>query len=193
MNFLAHMYLSCGDEDLLVGNFVADFVRNRDLVLYDDRVVQGIRLHRHIDSFTDSHPIVVQSTRILREHHGKYAPVVIDVCYDYILSKNWSKYSGEPLAEFAARVYDVLSRSIDSFPDHLAEVAPRMVADNFLMKYGTEQGLRNTFMRIGRRAKFDSNWDRAYDDMQLHYDELEEGFNRFFPEMIASVDDYCAC
>jgi len=187
------MYLSCGDEDLLVGNFVADFVRNRDLVLYDDRVVQGIRLHRHIDSFTDSHPIVVQSTRILREHHGKYAPVVIDVCYDYILSKNWSKYSGEPLAEFAARVYDVLSRSIDSFPDHLAEVAPRMVADNFLMKYGTEQGLRNTFMRIGRRAKFDSNWDRAYDDMQLHYDELEEGFNRFFPEMIASVDDYCAC
>jgi len=187
------MFLSCGDEDLLIGNFIADFIRNRDLVLYSDGVVQGIRLHRHIDSFTDSHPQVLASTRVLRVNHGKYAPVVIDVCYDYILSKNWDRYANEPMEAFAQGVYSVLGRHTDIFPEHLADIAPRMIADNFLMKYGTEAGLRRTFERIGRRAKFDSNWSIAFDDLMLHYESIEEGFNQFFPEMIASVDDYCTC
>ena len=193
MNFLAHMFLSCGDEDLLIGNFIADFIRNRDLVLYSGEVVKGIHLHRHIDSFTDTHPEVVQSTRLLRENHGKYAPVVIDVCYDYILSKNWNRYTGEPIEEFAFRVYDVLSRNVDILPDHLQELAPKMISDNFLLKYGTEAGLRRTFERIGKRAKYAGNWSSAFDDMITHYDHLEKGFNIFFPEMIASVNERCSC
>lgn len=193
MNFLAHMYLSCSNEDLLIGNFVADFIRNRDLVFYSDAIVEGIKLHREIDSYTDNHPRVVQSTRILREQHGKYAPVVIDVCYDYILSKNWSRYSGETLRDFSDRVYGVLTKHHDILPDYLQDLAPRMIADDFLLQYGTEAGLRRTFERIGKRAKFDSNWGTAFDDMVAHYDHLEDGFNSFFPDMIAVVDDFCDC
>jgi len=193
MNFLAHMFLSCSNEDLLIGNFVADFIRNRDLLLYSDEIVQGVHLHRKIDHFTDTHPRVLQSTRVLRKQHGKYAPVVIDVCYDYILSQNWDKYSGESLRTFSDRVYEVLTKQHDVLPDHLQDLAPRMIADDFLLKYGTEAGLRKTFERIGKRAKFESNWSTAFDDMLTHYEELEEGFNEFFPDMIAIVDDYCDC
>lgn len=193
MNFLAHMYLSCSNEDLLIGNFVADFIRNRDLVLYSDAIVKGIDLHRKIDHYTDNHPRVVRSTRILRAQHGKYAPVVIDVCYDYILSKNWSKYSGETLRAFSDRVYEILKKNHHSLPDHLQDIAPRMIKDDFLIKYGTEAGLRRTFERIEKRAKFSSNWSTAFDDLIRHYDELEDGFNSFFPDMIAVVDDFCDC
>lgn len=193
MNFLAHMYLSCSDDNMLIGNYIADFIRNRDLVLYSDDIVRGIMLHRHIDSYTDTHVEVVKGTRLLRPQHDKYAPVVIDVCYDYILSKNWHRYSSQSLRVFADRVYEVIGRYQESLPDHLQDIAPKMIADDFLLKYGTEAGLRHTFDRIGKRAKYGGKWDTAFDDMLLHYDELEAGFNRFFPDMIASVDAHCQC
>jgi len=193
MNFLAHMYLSCGNDDMLIGNYIADFVRNRDLVLHSKEVVQGVRLHRHIDSYTDTHVEVVKGTRLLRKDHGKYAPVVIDVCYDYILSKNWNRYSGESLREFADRVYGVITRYEEELPPYLQDIAPKMIADDFLLQYGTEAGLRKTFERIGKRAKYGGGWSMAFDSLLLHYDALEEGFNRFFPEMIASVDAHCNC
>ncbi len=193
MNFLAHMYLSCSNEDLLLGNFLADFIRNRDLVLFSDEVREGITLHRHIDHFTDTHIKVLESTRLLRKDHGKYAPVVIDVCYDYVLSKNWNRYSGESLRDFADRVYEVLLKNIDILPDSLEEMVPRMIKDDFLLKYGTEAGLRKTFDRISKRAKYGGSWDQAFDNLMLYYDEIEAGFNSFFPDIIASVDSYCDC
>jgi acyl carrier protein phosphodiesterase len=33
MNFLAHLYLSGNEEHLIVGNFLADFIKNRQVVL----------------------------------------------------------------------------------------------------------------------------------------------------------------
>ncbi len=79
MNFLAHMFLTYGDKERTVGNYIADFIRNRDLVLFSDRIVEGVMLHRHIDHYTDTHPEALKSTRKLRARHNKYAPVVIDV------------------------------------------------------------------------------------------------------------------
>jgi acyl carrier protein phosphodiesterase len=43
MNFLAHAYLSFGLEEILVGNFIADFVRGKELEKYPKKVQLGIR------------------------------------------------------------------------------------------------------------------------------------------------------
>lgn len=83
MNYMAHIYLSHGKEEQLLGNFIADFVGNKDLVNYGKKVIEGIMLHRKIDSFTDNHDIVRKGTKRLRSIQGKYAPVVIDIIYDY--------------------------------------------------------------------------------------------------------------
>lgn len=190
MNFLAHMYLSFGDEELLMGNFIADFIRNRDLVLYSDQVVRGVELHRHIDHFTDTHPIVIESTKVFHRNHGKYAPVVIDVCYDYILSQNWDKYAEEGLRSFSDQVYSVLDRHKAILSDRLCEMSKKMIADDFLLKYGTEDGIRRTFDRIRKRAKFEGNWSRAYDDLIANYGTIESGFDNFFPDIIASVKSF---
>jgi acyl carrier protein phosphodiesterase len=58
MNFLAHFYLTRHDKELTVGNFIADFVRGSAKNLFDSKINEGIRIHRSIDSFTDSHPVV---------------------------------------------------------------------------------------------------------------------------------------
>ena len=190
MNFLAHMFLTYGDRELTVGNYVADFIRNRDLVLFSDRIQKGVMLHRHIDHFTDNHPEVLKSTRKLRRRHKKYAPVVIDVFYDYILAKNWSTFSKIGLREFADTVYMHLNMHSEDYPIHLQDISARMIADDFLLQYGKKEGIEKTFRRIGRRAKFQSNFNTAFDDLERNFDEINEGFLKFFPELIKEVNDY---
>lgn len=187
MNFLAHMFLTYGDEKLTVGNYVADFIRNRDLVLFPKKVVKGIMLHRHIDHYTDTHEEVLQSTRKLRKRHKKYAPVVIDVFYDYILSKNWETYTNVPIREFADEIYKTLNKYSHLYPVHLQDITARMIADDFLLQYGKKSGMRKTFERIGKRAKFKSNFATAFDDLEKDYDKIQDGFNAFFPDLIVEV------
>lgn len=190
MNFLAHMFLTRHDPQLTVGNYVADFIRNRDLVLFPNKVVQGIMLHRHIDHYTDTHPEVLKSTRKLRKRHKKYAPVVIDVFYDYILSQNWDRFSGVPKREFADSIYQTLNEYSHMFPVHLQDITARMIADDFLLQYGKKSGMQKTFNRIGKRAKFSSNFDTAFDDLEENYEEINEGFLKFFPDLIEEVETY---
>ena len=57
MNFLAHSYLSFSEEQL-VGNMIADFVKNRDVARLPESIQKGIKLHRAIDTFTDAHPLI---------------------------------------------------------------------------------------------------------------------------------------
>ena len=58
MNFLSHLYLSGDSEGLILGNFIADGVKGSNLGHFEKEVQRGILLHRKIDTFTDTHPIV---------------------------------------------------------------------------------------------------------------------------------------
>ena len=106
MNFLAHEYLSKQHKGIRVGNFLADFIRGNDLENYSEEVKLGIELHRKIDEFTDSHELVDASKKLLHPRQGKYSSVLLDIYYDYFLAKNWSKFTDQPLKEFATIVYD---------------------------------------------------------------------------------------
>ncbi len=192
MNFLAHMFLTYGNEKLTVGNFIADFIRNRDLAMYDADIIEGVMLHRHIDYFTDHHPVVLESTRLIRARHHKYSPVVIDVFYDYVLSQNWDTFSDVSLRTFSDDIYHVLAQNSDEFPIHLQDITERMIADDFLIKYGSEEGMEKTFARIGKRVKFKNNFLTAFDDLEDQYDVINQGFLSFFPDLIESVSQWKA-
>jgi len=101
MNFLAHLYLSCDNEDLMIGNFIADFIRNKEVKDYSPEIQKGIFLHRQIDTYTDLHPMVKKGTHRLQKYHRKYSPVIVDVFYDYLLANNWERYSGKAWMIFA--------------------------------------------------------------------------------------------
>src|SRR5689334_24291046 len=82
MNFLAHIYLSGNNPRVMVGNFIGDFVKGRNLLQqFDEEVAFGIELHRSIDQYTDHHPIVKQSKTRLWPTYRHYAAVLVDVFY----------------------------------------------------------------------------------------------------------------
>ena len=58
MNFLAHLYLSGNNPKIILGNFFADHIVGNKYEHFDDEIIEGIILHRHIDTFTDTHSIL---------------------------------------------------------------------------------------------------------------------------------------
>src|SRR5450432_1821563 len=92
MNFLAHLYLSGDNPQVMIGNFIGDFVKGKNLTeRFDTDVAKGIALHREIDWFTDTHIVVKQSKDRLRPKYRHYAGVIVDIFYDHFLAKNWDK------------------------------------------------------------------------------------------------------
>ncbi|MBI1224176.1 MAG: DUF479 domain-containing protein [Bacteroidetes bacterium] len=188
MNFLAHIYLSGPDENLIVGNFLADFISNKEVAKLPASFQKGVQMHRQIDSFTDKHPMVKQSAKRLHAAHGKYAPVILDVFHDFLLAQNWGKYSSQSLELFAADVYEVLLRHLPIMPEFLHDRLPRMIADDWLVRYGTEDGLRFTFSRVKLRSSAPQFFENAVESLATYYHEFDEEFNAFFPDVIAEVN-----
>lgn len=190
MNFLAHLYLSGDNEHLIVGNFLGDFLKNSQVATLPPPVQEGVRLHRKIDTFTDEHPAVRQSAGLLRPVHGKYAPVILDVLLDFLLVKNWERYSLASLPDFAGGMYEVLKRHLHLMPGFLQERLPLMIADDWLVRYGTEDGLRFTFSRMKKRTSMPELFENAFESLQTHLVPLNEGFNAFFPDAIDAVENW---
>lgn len=183
MNYLAHVYLSFENEEILIGNFISDFITNKDRSKYNEGIQKGIALHHKIDDFTDNHPLVRQVNDLIRPSQGKYSPVVSDIYFDHFLIKKWFDYSENQLTDYIQEVYKVLNKYIDLFPDNLKTLTPIMIRDNFLLACENEERLRKTFQRIANRAKFANHFSKAYDDLIENYDTIEHYFGQFFVEI----------
>ncbi len=188
MNFLAHLYLSGNDKDLIVGNFIADMVKGRKINGYDTGIIRGIQLHREIDRFTDEHPVFLQSKERLRSKYRLYAGVVVDMYYDHFLAANWSEYSALNLHEFVSWAYTVLENKLDILPERARFVLPFMIEHNWLVNYADLRSLERNFGGMARRTPFESGMEQAVEDLRLHYGSFEKEFQMFFPEIVAFVE-----
>lgn len=190
MNFLAHIYLSGKDENLLLGNFIADMVKGRQIEKYSPEVVKGIRLHRKIDEFTDSHPYVARSKDRIREKYRHYSGVVVDMYYDHFLAINWKDYSDEQLETFVENAYNVLLRNYIMLPSRAKFILPIMIGSNWLVNYADLKSLQRHMEGIARRTSFHSGMEDAVTDLKIHYDEFRQDFADFFPELVSFSINY---
>src|SRR6476661_6124760 len=133
MNYLAHLFLSEGTPESLIGNLLGDFVKGTPVNLYPEEIRKGIDLHRKVDSYTDSHAIVRSSKSLVCADRRRFAGVLIDVFYDHFLAKNWLEYSEIPLRDFSRHVYKILQDNRDILPEspggtHLIEHCSSVVS-----------------------------------------------------------------
>ena len=66
MNHLCHIFLSQGDPELLIGNFIGDMVLPGERRLLGPGIQKGIDLHYFIDKTVDQHPVYKSGIEILR-------------------------------------------------------------------------------------------------------------------------------
>ncbi|MEL6943528.1 MAG: acyl carrier protein phosphodiesterase, partial [Bacteroidota bacterium] len=133
------------------------------------------------------------TTRLLHAAHHKYAPVIIDVFFDYLLVENWEVYSQTPLEDFANRVYTTLRENIDHIPSDFHARTLSMVEHQWLLSYTTLEGMEDTFRRMKRRVSKPEHLENAVRSLQDNHKELTDTFHLFFPELIQLVRETCFC
>ncbi|CAM3385603.1 ACP phosphodiesterase [Aequorivita lipolytica] len=185
MNFLAHIYLSGDEEEVIIGNFIADGIKGKRYLKFPPAIAKGILLHRGIDSFTDSHPTVHQSTARLHKNYSHYSGVIVDILYDHFLAKNWSKYSEEPLDEYVQNFYELLKENFTILPARIQRMMPYMIADNWLLSYATVDGIGKILAQMNVRTKGVSKMNLAVAELEEFYEEFEAEFTSFFEELIS--------
>ncbi|MFD2256042.1 ACP phosphodiesterase [Luteolibacter algae] len=185
MNFLAHLYLAEASDESLVGNILGDFVKGRPETLQDrfpEGVITGIRQHRAIDAFTDSHSSFARSRILLPAHRRRLAGVVVDVFYDYFLSQQW--IGGEKARkDFIHHCYDTLRKHDSWFNPLFREALPRMISENWLECYSSLPGLALTFRRIASRGPAASPVLGAEEDLANQLSAFEANYSEFFPQL----------
>lgn len=190
MNFLAHLYLSGEEEDVIVGNFVADEIKGNVLERFPEAMERGIRLHREIDSYTDQHPVFRSSKNRLSPKYGLYSGIIIDLYYDHFLAKLWEEYSDEDLKEKVSRTYFLLIRRFHLLPPRSRRILPYMIIQNWLVNYREFSSLQKVFNGMSRRTSRPSGMENAIDDLKSHYSSYETEFRAFFPEIVQHINNF---
>jgi acyl carrier protein phosphodiesterase len=187
MNYLGHLYLSPPGEDALLGSLLGDFVKGPITTNFPPAISRAIALHRRLDSFTDSHPVVATSRSRVSALRRRYAGIMLDVFYDHFLALHWPEFHEQPLRGFTARIYEILERRHDELPQALQRVAPSMRRWDWFGSYAEIETIYGALNRIGQRLRRKNPLLNSADELLDHYGELEADFRRFLPDARAFV------
>lgn len=184
LNFLAHLFLSGNNAEIMVGNFIGDFVRGKNFhEQFSASIALGIALHREIDEFTDNHPVVLESKIRLRPKYRHYSPVIVDMFYDHFLAKNWRSYHSLTLDQYAQHAYGILKRFENVVPEQVQRLLPHIIRGNWLLNYAQVEGIHRALSGMAQRTPYKSKMDEASNDLMEYYQLFENEFTSFFPEL----------
>ena len=189
MNFLAHSYLSFSEEQL-VGNMIADFVKNRDVARLPESIQKGIKLHRAIDTFTDAHPLIHEAKAPFRPLVRLYSGAFVDVAFDYFLANDTAENSQCEWQEHSQRVYAVLRRYEEFLPEVFKKVLDKMQQDDWLYNYRNEWGIEYSFRNVVNKAQFLDKTTNVFPAFLANKDFLRKKYEIFFPEIKSFAQDF---
>jgi acyl carrier protein phosphodiesterase len=189
MNFLAHTYLSGCNEEIIVGNFMGDYVKGSNYNHYPDLVRKGILIHRDIDTYTDMHPITRRSKLHIVPRYHKYAGIIIDIFYDHFLASLWDEFSSLPLQDFVNRTYDLLKRNYKVLPEAIKRWFPTFLENNWMMAYTTVDGIELVLERMAANTSLPDHAGYAVEVLSERYSSFKSDFLEFFPSIIQFLEE----
>jgi acyl carrier protein phosphodiesterase len=186
MNYLAHAFLSNNNEDLLIGNFIADHLRGNNFSGYPPAIVEGIYLHRKIDAFTDAHTEFKKSKRIFYNGFEKYSGILVDIYFDHLLAKNFSRYSDVSLKLFSEKVYKIYTSYEQLLPKTSSGFLEYVIKNNIYHAYSGIDGIERVLFHLSHRIKHQVQLDQSVSLFKEHEKELQANFDVFFKDAVTA-------
>lgn len=183
MNFLAHTYLSFGNNDAIVGNLVADMIKGKQIDSLPEEIQKGIILHRQIDTFTDMHEVNKLAKEVFTKSVGRYNASFLDVAYDHYLATDTQRIPPEGWQNFANRSYLAVESKYELLPQDFLNMFVYMRNENWLANYQNTWLIERSFERLTRRAKYLDKSINVFNDFQKNYILIADSYNAFFPEL----------
>ena len=188
MNYLAHLYLSQDNGLSKAGNLMADFLKQADLAIQPQSVLDGIENHRATDKFTDSHPVITNLRTTFDPAFRRFVPIMLDVSFDHMLAKSWQDYHELELTEFTRRAHHQLSQAEQYMPVIMKNRLRGMAEHDWLASYVSIDTVEKTLMSISNRIRFENNLDQAHAEVLKQYQTIEDTFELFFPELVEHIE-----
>ena len=183
MNYLAHSFLTFSDGQI-VGQFLEDFIRNKDRYSFPKDIQDGITMHRAVDTFTDSHPAIHEAKKVFSPLVRLYAGAFVDVAMDYFVATDLSLNS---LAEWKAhslRVYRVLHEHEQWLPENFKKMLAKMEQDDWLYNYREDWGIKFSMRNVLNKAKYLNPDIPVFEAFLENKPFLQECYNDFFPDLL---------
>jgi acyl carrier protein phosphodiesterase len=187
MNYLAHAYLSFGDEETMIGNFIADHIRLRQADHLPETIRRGISLHRKIDHFTDTHPLFIKSKRHFYEGFERYSGVLMDIYYDHVLAKNFGKYSKIPLQEYTQNIYRTLQDNSRFLPESSKRFLDYAVERNTFFEYSKIEGIELVLKHLSHRINHGIWLNESVPVFIANEKTIEQNFFEFMEDLVKEV------
>lgn len=191
MNFLFHMFLSGEDPQILVGNFMGDFVKGPLKDDYPVSIRQGLQLHRKIDSFAQRNPDFQASRLRLSPGYGLYRGVLVDLFYDHFLAQEWDSWCEVPFSEYLSETRAIVDRHLPVMPPQLQDFVP-VIFGELLPSYQNIAGISSALKRMSRRIKRPNPLGEGGAELVLHYEAIREDFKKFTPAVRCIAADFVA-
>lgn len=194
MNYLAHALLSQDDEAALIGNLAGDHVKGPlHRAQVHSQVAPGVRRHRAVDALSDRHPQSLAARELFATGQRRYAGIFLDVWFDHLLTRHWSRYSRLSLEDFEARVYRAMTARTVLLPPDFARVAPAWAEARWLRAYRSVDGVTAVLERLARRRPRFAVLPQLVEQALRHEAALNGAFRALFDDLLrAHADDLAA-
>lgn len=183
MNYLAHAYLSKEDEGLLVGNFIADYIRGNKFDHLSEEIKKGIALHRQIDTFTDSHDAFKRSKRVFYNGFEKYSGILVDIYFDHFLAGNFELHHHKTLPEFTEQVYAVYQSNRQFLPEHSTKFLGYVLQNNIYNAYRKIEGIEKVLFHLSHRINHGKMLNESVKLFTENKTELQDNFEVFMRDV----------
>ncbi len=184
MNYLAHAFLSFNNEPITVGNFIADHIKLADAGHLPPEIKQGVLLHRRIDYFTDTHPLFIKSKRNFYDGFERYSGVLVDIYYDYLLAKNFDKFSEVKLDVFTENIYSVLQNNTQHLLETSKGFLNYVLQNNTFYEYSKIEGIELVLKHLSYRINHGIFLNESVPLFLQYEKSIEEDFLEFFEDLI---------
>lgn len=183
MNYLAHSFLTFSDGQI-VGQFLEDFIRNKDRYSFPKDIQDGITLHRAVDTYTDSHPAIHEAKKVFSPLVRLYAGAFVDVSMDYFVANDLNLHSLTGWKNHSLRVYKVLNAHEQWLPENLKKMLAKMEVDDWLYNYREDWGIKFSIRNVLNKAKYLDPDIPVFEAFMENKPFLQKCYDDFFPDLL---------
>jgi acyl carrier protein phosphodiesterase len=188
LNYLAHLHLAAKTDTSFSGNFLGDFVKGNPDGLFSEQIVEGIRLHRYVDGFTDKHPLVLEAKRRFPKLLRRYAPIALDMFWDHCLASNWPTYHTQSLSHFCLfaeqKIADEIKLESADLPERFLRINGWVWEDKWLESYQKMNNIRHALQRMSTRSERMSPLAETSQVLIDNYAELIQVFDLLYEDVL---------
>ncbi|WP_299666308.1 ACP phosphodiesterase [uncultured Psychromonas sp.] len=194
MNYLAHLHIAEVTNTSFSGNFLGDFVKGNPEGLFPKEIVEGIRLHRYVDSFTDKHTQVLAAKLLFPQSLRRYAPIALDMFWDHFLARHWSSFHASSLAEFCQLAEQNIIKETNNkdvlLPERFLRVNHWVWQDKWLESYQKTSNIEYALQRMATRSERMAPLAETGKILNEHYNQLSDIFFELYGHVLQASDEF---